>query len=92
MDEGYAKSGYEGAMLAAAQLMAERSRHEYVKPFVIALHYAAAKQKEEALHWLEKACEERDLMLTLLRVDDAWDFLRSDPRFQDIISGMNFPE
>lgn len=31
-------------------------------------------------------------MLTTLKTDEQWDFLRSDPRFQDIIRRMNLPE
>ncbi len=93
MDEGYAKSGYKGARLAAANELAERSKQKYVKPFFIAFNYALAKQEEEALQWLEKAYAERDsMMLTFLKVDKTWDFVRSDPRFQNIMRRINFPE
>jgi tetratricopeptide (TPR) repeat protein len=92
MDEGYAKSGFEGAMLAAAQKLEERSRQKYVKPLWIAGYYAIARHNDEALHWLEKAYAERDFLLTALKIAKTWDFLRSDPRFQDIMRRMNFPE
>ena len=93
MDEGYAKSGYKGARLAAANELAERSKQKYVKPFFIAFNYALAKQEEEALQWLEKAYAERDsMMLTFLKVDKTWDFVRSNPRFQNIMRRINFPE
>jgi TolB-like protein/Tfp pilus assembly protein PilF len=92
METGYAESGYEGAMLAGAQKLKELSERQYVKPFFIALFYAEAEQKEEALRWLEKAYEERDYMLVSLKTERRWDLLRSDPRFQDLLRRLNFPE
>ena len=93
MDQGYAKSGLQGARLALAQELAERSKRKYVKPYFIAFYYALAERKEEALHWLEKAYAERDIiMLGTLKIDTNWDFARADPRFQDIMRRINFPE
>ncbi len=93
MDQGYAKSGLQGARLALAQELAERSKRKYVKPYFIAFYYALAERKEEALHWLERAYAERDIiMLGTLKIDTNWDFARSDPRFQDIMRRLNFPE
>ena len=51
----------------------------------IARLYAHAGDKDEVLRWLKKACDERETPLTHLGVAWDWDFLRSDPRFQDLI-------
>ena len=53
--------------------------------------YALLDMPDEAIHWLEKAYEERSVMLVTLKNFWVWDNLRDDPRFQDIYGRMNFP-
>jgi tetratricopeptide (TPR) repeat protein len=57
----------------------------YIPPFNIAMVYTGLGDKNEALSWLEKACEERDVRVTQLKVDPRWDSLRSDARFVAIL-------
>ncbi len=48
-------------------------------------------QKALAIDWLEKAYEEGDVMMAFrLKVDPAFDGLRSDPRFIDLLRRMCF--
>jgi len=46
---------------------------------------------EESLAWLEKAYKGRVGLLVYLKVDAAFDDLRSDPRFQDLIRRVRIP-
>jgi hypothetical protein len=41
--------------------------------------------KDEALHWLEKAYQEHSNSLTALKVDPTYDPLRGEPRFQELL-------
>jgi TolB-like protein/tetratricopeptide (TPR) repeat protein/class 3 adenylate cyclase len=61
------------------------SNQHYIPPVNIALVYNGLGDQNEALSWLEKACEERDVRLTLLKVDPRWDSFRSNPRFVAIL-------
>ncbi len=61
------------------------SNQHYIPPYNIALVYHGLGQQSEALALLEKACEERDVRITLLKVDPRWDSLRSNPRFVAIL-------
>ncbi len=54
--------------------------------------YAALGEKDEAFRWLEAAFKERHSFLPWLRIVPGYAPLRSDPRFQDIVRRMNFPE
>jgi len=58
---------------------------KHAAPLDFAYIYARLGDKEQALAWLEKACEERSGPVYYLKVDAAWDPLRSDPRFNDLL-------
>jgi DNA transposition AAA+ family ATPase len=52
----------------------------------------ALGQKDRALAELEHAYDEHSERLTWLGVDWRFDDLHSDPRFQDLLRRMNFPQ
>jgi serine/threonine-protein kinase len=58
---------------------------KYESPLRIAIDYAVGGFDSEALDWLEKAVEERTPWLPELKIDLAWDRLRSQPRFIAIL-------
>jgi tetratricopeptide (TPR) repeat protein len=91
LEQGYMESGFPGAMVAAANLLADRSRetHQFG---AVAAFYLRAGEKEQALQWLERASQGPDLLIVTLKSDPRWDPIRSDPRFQEILRRMNFPE
>jgi len=68
------------------------SQQIYVPPTSIALIYVSLDEKDQAFQWLEKAYEERDMRMPFLKVWPGFDPLRDDPRFQDLLQRMNFPE
>ena len=82
---GYAEGGYTRAMHLGADVLATRSQRTHVPAVRIARLYAHAGAKEQALQWLQKACDERESPMTHLGVAWDWDFLRPDPRFQDLM-------
>jgi len=61
------------------------SRKRYVPPSNVALVYVGLGDQNEALVWLERACDERDVRLTILKVDPRWDSLRDNSRFVGIL-------
>jgi TolB-like protein/Flp pilus assembly protein TadD len=54
--------------------------------------YGALGETDEAFRLLDQAYEVRSPMLATAKVDPRLDFLRDDPRFQDLLRRMNFPE
>ena len=76
----------------------EQMRKEYSKQSIEAYYfwllYAALGDRSRAFVWLEKSYQQRDFNLLFVRsctVDPACKQLSSDPRFQDLVSRMNFP-
>lgn len=62
-----------------------------VFPVDVANVYAALGDKDEAFRILEKAVEERNAFLVTLKEEPPLESLHSDPRWQRLLSKMNFP-
>jgi hypothetical protein len=77
----YAISGKSGKARAAL--------NSAFSPYLIAKIHAGLGEKDEAFVWLEKAYEERDERMVMLKVDPHVDSLRRDPRFQDLLRRMH---
>ncbi len=92
LGRGCGEAGYPGAMRLAAERLAARSNQTYVPAVRIARLYAHAEEKDSALEWLEKAYEQRETPLVHLSVAWDWDSLRDEPRFQELLRRMNFPQ
>jgi serine/threonine-protein kinase len=79
----YARAGErERAQTILQQLLANE---RYVSPAELAILYAALNEREQAFASLEKAYGARDPNLQVLGVDPAFDSLRSDTRFANLI-------
>ncbi len=65
---------------------------QYILPFAFAVMHTGLGENDEALAWLERAYQDRNAWMVYLQVAPWLDPLRSDPRFQDLLRRMNFPE
>lgn len=80
----YAKAGKRGeALNCLDELQAHKTT--YVPPFLLAVVYLGLDDKEKVFEYLEKAYEDRNWHLIMLKVDPNFDPLRSDPRFSDLL-------
>lgn len=100
LDKGFAEAGFRGAARHLALLeeslagqSSGRGETTYatgqgnISPYDVALNYSYAQDKEQALKWLERCYEVKEPNLPYLRWP-IFDFLRSDPRFQDLMRRM----
>jgi TolB-like protein len=69
----------------------ERERTRYVSPLDFARAYAQLGDKEQAFRHLDASFEHRSPGLVFLKVDTAWDNVRSDPRFAAAIKRIGLP-
>jgi serine/threonine-protein kinase len=67
----------------------ERAKQEFVPPTEFIVIHAALGEKDQAFELLEKAYDEHEGTLWLLKVSPKFDTLRDDPRFQDLLRRMN---
>ncbi len=82
--------GYWKKLLELTQ-MPDNPPETYGPPFGTAILYAHLREKSKALECLEKAYEQRSLAMTEIAIEPAFDLLRPDPRFQDLLRrvGLN---
>jgi serine/threonine protein kinase/Tfp pilus assembly protein PilF len=85
----YARAG--DRQRAQAILKRLESGKSYVSPAELAVLYAALGEREQAFKSLEKGFAARDLQLQFLGVDPAFDSLRGDPRFADLMRRVGLP-
>ena len=94
--DAYKSDGVEGVLRVRLEQQLLRVEQGRARDFPnnTARRYAMLGEKEKALELLEKMYEEHDnLILYALSVGGpAFDSLRSEPRFQDLLRRMNFPE
>jgi TolB-like protein/Tfp pilus assembly protein PilF len=89
--EDYRKSGYAGVLQSSLEGLKQVSRQRYVSPYNVAQIHARLQENDQTLAWLEQAFNERDSQLTYLKVEPAFDQIRSDPRFQQLLQRLALP-
>jgi DNA-binding winged helix-turn-helix (wHTH) protein/TolB-like protein len=81
LQRAYESSGIGGFWRKLVTLIEHNEYESYISSRKLASMYARLGEKDQAFGQLEKACRERDTLLVELKVDPAFDSLRSDPRF-----------
>jgi len=91
LGHAYAMAHQIGEVKKILDQLKERSQQTYVQPILIAVIYVGLGDKNQAFDWLQKAYEDRSAGLLYLKVDPAFDSVRSDPRFVDLLRrvGLN---
>jgi TolB-like protein/Flp pilus assembly protein TadD len=88
---GYAISGKHAEALAVLkELESKYEKHEAIAQDLAAV-YAGLGEKDRAFAWLEKDFQVRSGLLAWTRWTPAFESLRSDPRFTDLLRRMGFP-
>ena len=86
-----AVSGNHARARAVLGQLTARSGEGYVPSTCFALIHLGLGERERALDWLERACDQRDIPLVSLKTHPLYDELRDEPRFQAVLQRMRFP-
>ena len=76
--------GYWEKMLELSR-QSDNAPEAYTTNDNLAIIYARLEKKEKALQTLEQAYQERQLHMTEIAIEPAFDVLRSEPRFQSLV-------
>ena len=88
LGSSYAAAGMRSEALHILDQLHELRGHKYVEPYWMALIHTGLKERDEAFRWLDTALEERSAELAYATGDPRFDYLRPDPRFQDLLERM----
>jgi DNA-binding winged helix-turn-helix (wHTH) protein/TolB-like protein len=87
--EAFQTSGWQGFLRQKLVVAAEKPKDLYIPANIRAGIYGLLGDKDPAFQWLEKGIEEHDPELSKLKIEPAYDNLRSDPRFIKILRRVN---
>jgi tetratricopeptide (TPR) repeat protein len=87
----YARCGHRAEALAErARLRREARATGHVSPYALAVIDAGLGNTDDAIAELQQAYTERVWAMYMIRLEPAFDVLRSDPRFVAIVRKMHF--
>jgi TolB-like protein/DNA-binding winged helix-turn-helix (wHTH) protein len=69
----------------------QRAAREYVPPLEMAYGTGALGRKEETLHYLELAYQERAPFIVFIQSHPSFDFVHSEPRYRAIVNKVGLP-
>src|SRR5580704_2063181 len=88
----YARQGKRHEALQMIAELQRRSTHHYTDSASAARIYIALGDKDSAFVWLQKGYDEHSPHMILIDADSAYDPLRSDPRFQNLVRRIGLPQ
>jgi TolB-like protein/DNA-binding winged helix-turn-helix (wHTH) protein len=88
----YARKGYKGWLQERLNALNEISKDGHSMSFEHAELYAAMGNTDMAMHYLEQGYREHTVQLVRLQVNPAYDDMRTDPRFKDLVHRIGLPE
>ena len=87
----YGLLGKRDEAAATLQRIDEKSKRSYVSPYCAALIHLGLGDREQTFDGLRRSLEGRTNWLVWLLADPRWDPMRSDARFQEIVTKVGFP-
>ena len=88
----FARQDYAGWLQERLNGLNEISKDGNSMSFEHAELYAAMGNTDKAMHYLEQGYREHTVELVRLQVNPAYDDMRTDPRFQDLIHRVGLPQ
>jgi tetratricopeptide (TPR) repeat protein len=92
LGHAYAASGRRDEALKVIGELKELSKRKHVSPYNMAAFYTALGEKNQAFEYLERAYNERDVVVVYLKVDPMFDSIRSDPRFKELLKKIGLEQ
>jgi serine/threonine-protein kinase len=88
----YARLGRRDRTFAMIADLQDRAQREYVPSYALAVAFLGLGERDQTLRHLEAAERERSVTLLFeIGLHPAFDVIRDDPRYQDLLRRLNLP-
>ncbi|MEO8159340.1 MAG: tetratricopeptide repeat protein [Betaproteobacteria bacterium] len=88
--QAYAAADMRAPMQEIVDTLVMESTAHYVSPYSLGRVYGSIEDKEQTFAWLQEAYDEHHPDLIELPTEPAFDSVRSDPRFRQLLSRVGF--
>lgn len=92
LEISYQRDGHKGFARAKAEWLEDLIAKDYVYPTDLAKCYGMLGDKNKTIEWLKKGVEGRVPDMLSVKHIPAFDSLKNDAEFQNILKQMNFPQ
>ena len=83
--EAFKASGWNGFLRKQLEVLEAKAKNGEVPPFALANLYVRLGEKDKAFAWFEKTFAARDPLVLQFKIEPAYDVLRNDPRYVQLI-------
>jgi tetratricopeptide (TPR) repeat protein len=84
-------NGWQGFLLKQLSIVEEIAKTKHVPPSRLANLYVRLGHRDEAFAFLGKAFAEKDPLVIQFKIEPAYDSLRNDPRYAELIQKIGLP-
>lgn len=85
----YALWGKRDKALELLRRIEDSSKAQYVSPIILARVHMGLGNTERVFEYLRRGFEHHDVLMPWLKCDMRFDSIRGDPRYQELLRGMN---
>ena len=85
----YARAGRKSDAIRVLDSMKAEYTRSYLPAYQIGVVYAGLGDADQVFSWFEKACEDRDPDIIMIKVEPLLDGLRAHPRFAELLRKMH---
>ncbi|HWP83225.1 MAG TPA: protein kinase, partial [Bacteroidota bacterium] len=89
--EAYVLTGQRQQARRLLEQLEKEFRDRYVPAGQIALVYGRLGERDRVSQWLDECLRQRDWWRVRMKIEPRFDFLRDNPRFQDLLRRVKFP-
>jgi tetratricopeptide (TPR) repeat protein len=92
LGRAYAAGGHKDKARQVLADLVAKAKDKYVSAYGIATIYIGLGEREQALDWLGRACDEHSTALVYVNADPVFAELHAEPRFAAILQRIGLPD